>query len=111
MKRPLTTVLLLLAACQSTPDPGLGSGGVPPCVRNEQGSPERARELSLNQPAVAATGARRVLDLGCGEGWLARALAAGGLDVTGVDGAPALVEAATAAGHDGPGVAPRSASR
>ena len=58
MKRPLTVVLLLLAACQSTPDPGPRSGGVPPCVRNEQGSPERARELSLNQPDVAATGDR-----------------------------------------------------
>lgn len=33
-----------------------------------------------------------VLDLGCGEGWLARALH--GLDVTGIDGSPALIEAA-----------------
>ena len=57
--------------------------------------------------AVAATGARRVLDLGCGEGWLARALAARGLDVTGTDGAAALVAAAAAVPHDGPGPAPR----
>lgn len=35
---------------------------------------------------------RTVLDLGCGEGWLARALA--GIDATGIDGSPALVEAA-----------------
>lgn len=42
----------------------------------------------------------RVLDVGCGEGWLARALAAGGADVLGVDGSDALVEAAAA--HDLP---------
>src|SRR5688572_7925904 len=34
---------------------------------------------------------KTVLDLGCGEGWLARAL---GLDVVGIDGSPALIEAA-----------------
>ncbi len=35
---------------------------------------------------------KTVLDLGCGEGWLARALP--GVDVTGIDGSPALIEAA-----------------
>lgn len=40
----------------------------------------------------------RVLDLGCGEGWLARALAAHGIDVTGVDGSEPLIEAARAQG-------------
>lgn len=39
-----------------------------------------------------------VLDVGCGEGWLARALAARGMDVTGVDAIPALIERARAAG-------------
>jgi len=39
-----------------------------------------------------------VLDLGCGEGWLARALAARGARVTGIDGEPSLVRAAHAAG-------------
>ncbi|HVE80355.1 MAG TPA: class I SAM-dependent methyltransferase, partial [Gemmatimonadaceae bacterium] len=37
------------------------------------------------------------LDVGCGEGWLARALAAEGADVLGVDGSEALVAAARAA--------------
>jgi SAM-dependent methyltransferase len=39
-----------------------------------------------------------VLDIGCGEGWLARALHAHGITVTGVDVVPELVQHATAAG-------------
>ncbi|HEX2081660.1 MAG TPA: methyltransferase domain-containing protein [Longimicrobium sp.] len=41
---------------------------------------------------------RRVLDVGCGEGWLARALAERGIAAVGIDASPALVEAARAAG-------------
>ncbi|MFV3327482.1 class I SAM-dependent methyltransferase [Pseudomonas sp. NY15372] len=41
---------------------------------------------------------QRVLDLGCGEGWLLRALAERGIEATGVDGDATLVEAARAAG-------------
>lgn len=37
---------------------------------------------------------RTVLDLGCGEGWLARALATHGVQVTGVDASPDLIAAA-----------------
>lgn len=40
----------------------------------------------------------RVLDVGCGEGWLCRALAEHGIDAVGVDGSAPLVEAARAAG-------------
>ncbi|MBV4477042.1 class I SAM-dependent methyltransferase [Pseudomonas botevensis] len=40
----------------------------------------------------------RVLDLGCGEGWLLRALADRGITAVGVDGDPTLIEAARAAG-------------
>jgi len=40
----------------------------------------------------------RVLDLGCGEGWLLRALAERGIEAVGVDGDATLVEAAKAAG-------------
>ncbi|MGB0135526.1 class I SAM-dependent methyltransferase [Dokdonella sp.] len=39
-----------------------------------------------------------VLDIGCGEGWLARALTARGVDVLGIDVIPSLVESARAAG-------------
>ncbi len=48
--------------------------------------------------AVLAVAPRTVLDLGCGEGWLARALAAHGIGVTGVDAIPALVARAQQAG-------------
>ena len=48
--------------------------------------------------ALRALRPRRVLDLGCGEGWLCRALAAHGIDAIGVDATPALVQAARAAG-------------
>jgi len=37
---------------------------------------------------------RRLLDLGCGHGWLAEELREAGADVTGVDGSSALVERA-----------------
>jgi|SRR5436190_117700 len=44
--------------------------------------------------AVLATSPRTALDVGCGEGWLARALVERGIQVTGVDVVPELVERA-----------------
>lgn len=48
--------------------------------------------------AVQACAPRTVLDVGCGEGWLARALNEHGMQVTGIDAVAALVEQARAAG-------------
>ena len=48
--------------------------------------------------AILMRAPKRVLDVGCGEGWLARALSARGVEVVGIDGSAALIDAARAAG-------------
>lgn len=48
--------------------------------------------------AVLSRSPRSVLDIGCGEGWLARELAARNIRTTGIDVVPELVEAARRAG-------------
>ncbi len=45
---------------------------------------------------LPASHAARILDIGCGEGWLARALSDRGMSVTGVDAVPALIAQAAA---------------
>jgi 2-polyprenyl-3-methyl-5-hydroxy-6-metoxy-1,4-benzoquinol methylase len=50
--------------------------------------------------AVLALEPHGALDIGCGEGWLARRLAEEGIQVTGVDLVPGLIEAARAQGGD-----------
>ncbi|MFJ9990188.1 class I SAM-dependent methyltransferase [Pseudomonas putida] len=48
--------------------------------------------------AILGRQPQRVLDLGCGEGWLLRALEGRGIEAVGVDGDRTLVESARAAG-------------
>ena len=48
--------------------------------------------------AVAVRRPQRVLDVGCGEGWLVRALSACGIECAGLDGSMKLIEAARIAG-------------
>jgi SAM-dependent methyltransferase len=66
-----------------------------------RGGAIESRRLATDAAVVAAILARRpalTLDLGCGEGWLVRALAGHGLAAVGVDGSAALVAAAGRAG-------------
>ena len=60
-----------------------------------------SRALATNQAIVDAVVAQQpenVLDVGCGEGWLCRALTSHGIQSWGVDGAPALIDEANAHG-------------
>jgi 2-polyprenyl-3-methyl-5-hydroxy-6-metoxy-1,4-benzoquinol methylase len=56
-----------------------------------------SRELATNAAileGVLALGPKRVLDVGCGEGWLCRALAGHGVDTVGIDVSAPLVATA-----------------
>lgn len=56
-----------------------------------------SRRAGTDAAAVSAildSKPRRVLDAGCGEGWLSRSLAQQGIQVTGFDGSEALIERA-----------------
>ena len=62
-----------------------------------------SRNLVTNKAVIDAVlklSPRTVLDIGCGEGWLARELTRSGVDVVGVDAVPALIEAARRKGGD-----------
>ncbi|WP_103102900.1 class I SAM-dependent methyltransferase [Pseudomonas sp. LFM046] len=62
-----------------------------------------SRQLATNgaiRDAVLAHCPQRVLDLGCGEGWLCRVLAERGVAVLGVDASEPLIEAAREADGD-----------
>lgn len=64
------------------------------------GAIESRRQVTDQAILLAVLGRQpgRVLDLGCGEGWLLRALEQRGINAVGVDGDGTLVEAARAAG-------------
>jgi 2-polyprenyl-3-methyl-5-hydroxy-6-metoxy-1,4-benzoquinol methylase len=66
-----------------------------------RGNQIESRRLVTNQAVVDAVIARRprtALDIGCGEGWLSRALHEHGVEVTGIDVVPGLIDEANAAG-------------
>ena len=72
-----------------------------PWVRAVRGDAIASRRLVTDAAIVQVVIGQRprsVIDLGCGEGWLVRALAAKGIAALGVDAVPALVDSAAAAG-------------
>ena len=66
-----------------------------------RGNQIESRSLVTNQAIIDAVLSRSpstALDIGCGEGWLVRALASHGIAAIGIDVVPALVDQAKAAG-------------
>jgi SAM-dependent methyltransferase len=67
------------------------------CVRRQE---IESRRLVTDQAVIDVIrqhAPRSVVDIGCGEGWLARALAALGIEVTGLDVVPELIAKAQTA--------------
>ena len=60
-------------------------------VRNQRIESRRVATDAAIVTAILQQSPRSMLDVGCGEGWLARQIAARGVDVTGFDVSPALV--------------------
>lgn len=74
-----------------------------PWIRAVQDEQIESRKLVTNQAIIDTILRYRpatVLDLGCGEGWLARKLVAHGMRVLGVDVIPALIENAKKLGGE-----------
>ncbi|WP_322045548.1 class I SAM-dependent methyltransferase [Paraburkholderia sp. J67] len=72
-----------------------------PWIDAVRGGAIASRKLATDAAVLDATLACKphtVIDLGCGEGWLACELMRHGIDVTGVDAVPELIAAAQAAG-------------
>ncbi|MET0232639.1 MAG: class I SAM-dependent methyltransferase [Rhodanobacteraceae bacterium] len=67
-------------------------------VREQRIASRRAGTDAAVVDAVLRLAPSRVLDVGCGEGWLARVLAERGVAVVGIDASEALVESARALG-------------
>lgn len=66
-------------------------------VRNGEIESRRLVTDAAIVDAVVSRAPRTTLDIGCGEGWLSRALAKRGINVIGIDVVPALIDAARAA--------------
>ena len=74
---------------------------VAPWIRAVRQEEIESRNLVTNQAVLDAIVSRtptNVLDIGCGEGWLVRALVDKGIDAMGIDAIPEFIESANQAG-------------
>jgi len=74
---------------------------VEPWIRAIRNNEIESRILVTNKAVVDVVldlAPRKVLDIGCGEGWLVRVLSGNGFDVLGIDAVPELIAAATGYG-------------
>jgi len=69
-------------------------------VREEKIESRKAVTNAAVLEAIGPGEGRSVLDLGCGEGWLSRAMSRQGWRVVGVDGSTSLIQAARVAGAE-----------
>ena len=72
-----------------------------PWIKAIEESQIESRRLVTNQAiieTILSLGVKNLLDIGCGEGWLTRALIKEGLSATGIDATLALIEKAKAMG-------------
>lgn len=81
----------ILASWQANADAWLAA------VRKQRIDSRRATNAAVLD-AVKAGALRRILDVGCGEGWLCRALHDDGIETVGIDATAPLIGAARAAG-------------
>lgn len=63
-------------------------------IRNNEIESRRTVTNQAMADAILEWAPTRILDAGCGEGWLCRALRERGLETLGIDATPALVESA-----------------
>jgi len=82
----------ILAAWERNASPWIGA------VREHRIESRRLVTDRAILEAVRRRKPRSVLDIGCGEGWLVRALAADGIQAQGIDAIPELIESARGAG-------------
>ena len=106
MQRPATNAEPIPVAIDQTNDQRILESwtiNASPWTRAVREKQIASRRLATDQAiidAIVDCKPKSVLDVGCGEGWLVRALTERGIQAAGVDAIPALIERARQAGPE-----------